>query len=99
MSTPNGSGPSPGLGSMSEWASALAALPDPVLVFEAVRDSGGTVVELTCTFVNEAASRLYGMSVDEVLGHGVIELFPLIKEAGTWDAYLGVHRIRLADVL
>jgi PAS domain S-box-containing protein len=57
---------------------------------EAVRDPDGTVVKLVYTFLNEAAARLYGKSVDEVLGHGRCELFPSAKEAGIWDTYMGV---------
>jgi PAS domain S-box-containing protein len=45
---------------------------------------------LRYAFLNEAAARLYGMSVDEVLGHGQCELFPSVKELGIWDSYLGV---------
>ena len=40
--------------------------------------------------MNEAAARLYGMSVDEVLGHGLCELLPTVKELGIWDTYVGV---------
>ena len=88
VSARRGSGPSPGSGTTIEWASALAALPDPLFIMEAVRDPDGTVVELTYSFLNEAAARLYGMSVDEVMGHGQIELFPSVM--GIWDSYLGV---------
>jgi PAS domain S-box-containing protein len=88
--TRKGDGPSLGRGSTVEWASVLAALPDPLFIMEAVRDPGGTVVELTYKFLNEAAARLYGKSVDEVVGHGQCELFPTVKELGIWDAYLRV---------
>ena len=70
MSARRGSGPSPGRGSTIQWASALAALPDPLFIMEAIRDPDGTVVELVYAFLNEAAARLYGKSVDQVLGHG-----------------------------
>jgi PAS domain S-box-containing protein len=90
VSAQKSSGPSPGRGSTIEWASVLAALPDPLFILEAVRDPDGTVVELVYAFLNEAAARLYGMSVDEVVGHGQCELFPTVKELGIWDSYLGV---------
>ena len=80
----------PGWGSIIEWASAMVALPEPVFGFKAVRDPDGKVVELTYAFLNDAGARLYGKSVDEVLGHGKIELFPSVKELGIWDTYLGV---------
>ena len=90
MSSRKDSASSPELASTTDKASALVALPIPLFIFKAVRDPDGTVVELTYTFLNEAASRLYGMQVDEVLGHGLCELFPSVRELGLWDIYLGV---------
>jgi PAS domain S-box-containing protein len=68
----------------------MRALTNPAFVFMPVRDRDGTVTELTYVFLNDAAGRLYGRSVDEVLGHGQCELFPSVRETGIWDAYLGV---------
>ena len=90
MSARKSSGQEQERASATEWASALAALPDPLFIMEAVRDPDGTVAELVYAFINEAAARLHGMSVDEVLGHGLCELFPTVKEKGIWDTYLGV---------
>jgi PAS domain-containing protein len=81
---------SPELATTIDQASALAALPDPLFIMTAVRDPDGTVVELVYAFLNEAAARLYGMRVDQVLGHGQCELFPSVRELGIWDTYLGV---------
>ena len=81
---------SPELASIGDQACALAELPDPVFIMKAIRDPDGTVVELIYAFLNEAAARLYGMQVDEVLGHGQCELFPSVRELGIWDTYLGV---------
>ena len=61
-----------------------------MFIMKAIRDPDGTVVELIYAFLNEAAARLYGMQVDEVLGHGQCELFPSVRELGIWDTYLGV---------
>ena len=90
MSSRKDSALSPELASTSEKVSALVALPIPLVILKAVRDPDGTVVELVYTFLNEAAARLYGMPVDEVLGHGQCELFPSVRELGMWDNYLGV---------
>ena len=78
------------LASIGDQACALAELPDPVFIMKPIRDPDGTVVELIYAFLNEAAARLYGMQVDEVLGHGQCELFPSVRELGIWDTYLGV---------
>jgi PAS domain S-box-containing protein len=77
---------------MEELAHAMEALSHPVFVLTAVRDADGTVAELTYAFVNEAAARLYGMSVEEVVGHGQLELFGSVSELGIWDGYLEVLR-------
>ena len=90
VSSRNDNVSSPELASTIDKASALAELPDPLFIMSAVRDPDGTVVELTYAFLNEAAARLYGMRVDEVLGHGQCELFPSVRELGIWDTYLAV---------
>jgi len=81
---------SPELASTTDKASALVALPIPLVILKAVRDPDGTVVELVYTFLNEAAARLYGMRLDEVLGHELCEIFPSVRELGIWDTYMGV---------
>ena len=90
MSSREGSASSPELASTIDKASALVALPIPLVILKAVRDPDGTVVELVYTFVNEAGARLVNMRVDEVLGHGLCEIFPSVEELGIWDTYLGV---------
>ena len=90
VSSPENSASSPELASTSDKASALVALPIPLVILKAVRDPDGTVVELVYTFLNEAAARLYGMRLDEVLGHGLCEIFPSVRELGIWDTYMGV---------
>jgi hypothetical protein len=79
-----------GLSTTDDLVAALEALLDPVFVFKVVRDPGGRVVELVHTFLNESAARLYGIPVEEVLGRGMLELYPAVREQGLWDAYLGV---------
>jgi PAS domain S-box-containing protein len=83
-------GKGPGLVSTDEQADALAAMPNPVFIMNAVRDSNGQIVELMYAFLNKAAAQLYGRSVEEVLGHGQCELFPSVRKLGLWDAYLRV---------
>ncbi|WP_407344724.1 EAL domain-containing protein [Pengzhenrongella phosphoraccumulans] len=92
MSTPDGDegARSPGVASGVELRSALAALPDPVFIMKAVRAADGSVVELMYTYVNDAVARLYGLPVEAVLGHGLVELFPSVKELGLFDAEVGV---------
>ena len=89
----------PGLSSTGERASALDALPDPLFIMKPVRDVHGTIVELTYAFLNEAAARLCGMSVDEVLGHGAVRAVPVRQGAGDLGLLPGGHRVRFTGVL
>ena len=51
-----------------------------------VRDGSGAIVELVYSFINDAALSLYGMTSDDVVGHGLLELFPSSRENGVFDA-------------
>ena len=71
-------------------AAALAALPDPVFIQQAVRDADGTIVELRYAFLNEAAARLLGLPLEAVLGRDFSQLFPSVRELGIFDTYVSV---------
>ncbi|PKM08133.1 MAG: hypothetical protein CVV17_01435, partial [Gammaproteobacteria bacterium HGW-Gammaproteobacteria-7] len=60
--------------------------PFPGFLMTPVLDDSGTIVELMYSFVNDAALRLYGMERDDVVGHGLLELFPSSRENGIFDA-------------
>ena len=98
MSVRKGSGTSLGQGARSEWASALAALSDPVFIFQAVRYPDGTVADLQFVFLNEAAGRLIGQPIESVLGRGQIEVYPSVREVGIWDTYMRVLESGTAEV-
>ena len=59
---------------------------DPSFIMHPVRDGSGTIVELVYSFLNDAALRLYDMSREDVLGKGLLELFPSARENGIFDA-------------
>lgn len=58
----------------------------PAFVMNPVRDDSGTIVELVYAFINDAALKLYGMARDDVVGRGLLELFPSSRENGIFDA-------------
>jgi len=64
----------------------LRESPFPAFVMTPVRDDSGTIVELVYAFINDAALKLYGMARDDVVGRGLLELFPSSRENGIFDA-------------
>jgi len=60
--------------------------PFPAFLMTPLRDGSGTIVELVYAFINDAALTLYGMDRDEVVGHGLLELFPSSRENGIFEA-------------
>lgn len=82
--------PSPGLASVGELAAALSVLPDPVYIMRAVRDPDGMVVELRYVFLNEASARLLARPVEPLVGRGLSEVFPSVRELGIFDRYVAV---------
>lgn len=57
-----------------------------ISTFEAVRDPEGTIVDLRYLSANEAATR-GSRSVADLLGKGLCELFPGVRESGLFDRY------------
>jgi diguanylate cyclase (GGDEF)-like protein/PAS domain S-box-containing protein len=71
-----------------EWLRlSLDALQESFFIFQAVRDDDGSVADLRYAFVNPAAERLYGLPVSQILGHGLLELFPSVADLGIFDCY------------
>ncbi len=58
----------------------------PAFVMTPIRDDSGTIVELVYAFINDAALELYGTARDDVVGRGLLELFPSSRDNGIFDA-------------
>ena len=71
---------------------SLDALQESCFIFEAVRDDQGAVVDLRYQFMNAAGERLYGRPAAEVLGHGLLELFPSVGRLGIFACYVEALR-------
>ena len=74
--------------SEERFRSAIDALMDPFFMFAPVRDGQGKIVDLEYRYINQAALRLYQMPRQDVIGHGLLKLFPSGRELGIWDTYL-----------
>ena len=57
------------------------ALLDPQVLLEAVRDSSGRVVDFRYREVNQATCDYFGLARDDILGRGMVETLPGIREA------------------
>jgi PAS domain S-box-containing protein len=51
----------------------LASLPDPVLLFEPLRDEEGRVVDFRIAYRNPAAAQVSGVPDDQLVGHRLLE--------------------------
>jgi|GEM_PF-710605 len=68
-----------------EIPEALLHSPLPAFLMTPVRDDSGTIVELVYALINDAALRLYGMEREDVVGRGLLELFPSSRENGIFE--------------
>lgn len=69
---------------MRVWADALL---DPVVLYEAVRDDAGAVVDFLCRDLNRAACEEVGLPRHELVGRSVVETLPLFESSGLLRRY------------
>ncbi len=74
--------------SEKRFRSAVHAVGCPFFILAPVRQDDGRIIELEYKYLNRAALQLYGVSEPEVIGHGLLELFPSVRELGIFDSYL-----------
>jgi PAS domain S-box-containing protein len=65
----------------------LSATQNGVLVYHAVRDNAGTIVDLRVAMVNAVAEQDFGKPATEILGQSYSRLFPNVAEADLFDHY------------
>ena len=70
--------------------SVLAASPDGVMAFRTVRDDEGGAVDFEWTLANPRAAEIVGRDADALVGARLLDVFPGNREAGLFDAYVGV---------
>ena len=69
---------------MRVWADAL---PDPVVLYEAVRDDDGRVVDFICRDLNRATCEEVGLSRSQLLGRKLVETLPVFATSGLLERY------------
>lgn len=65
--------------------SVLNTCMEGVVMFRAVRDSDGVLVDLEYLLVNSSAERILGRGADELLGKQLLECFPNHRDTGLID--------------
>jgi PAS domain S-box-containing protein len=68
----------------------LDVLLDPLVLFEAVRDDTGRIVDFVYAEANQAACEYNLMSRDELVGSRLLDLLPGHRESGLFAAYVDV---------
>ena len=63
------------------------SLVDPLVLFSAVRDEAGSIVDFVYEDVNEATCEYLSMGRDELIGTRMLATLPGMAEAGLLDAY------------
>lgn len=63
------------------------ALLDPLVVFEPVRDDAGYVTDFRFIDVNRATTEYLGLSREEFIGRGILDIFPAFGGSGLLDIY------------
>ncbi len=63
------------------------ALLDPVVLYEAVRDEGGRIVDFTCRDLNLAACEETGLPRTDLLGQRLMETLPAFESSGLLERY------------
>src|SRR5919202_2811020 len=76
--------------SQSLLASVLNTSQDGVMVFEAIRDSGGKIVDFKWILANPAAEKMTGRTSHDLLGKQLLVELPGNREAGLFDRYVTV---------
>lgn len=63
------------------------ALLDPVVLYEAVRDENGRVVDFLCRDLNRAACDEVGLSRANLVGRTLLEILPMFADSGLLERY------------
>jgi len=73
-----------------DFRSSLEALDEAFFRMSAVRDARGRLVDFQYVYCNQAALRLLNRRREDVSGQHLLELFPLHRTSGLFDAYARV---------
>lgn len=76
--------------SEERFRAALGSMLDGFVLYRAQRDKSGEIVDLICEYANDATIANGGGPAEEMIGRGMLELFPELREQGLFDQYVQV---------
>ncbi|MGH3733076.1 MAG: PAS domain S-box protein [Acidimicrobiales bacterium] len=78
-------------------AATLDSLMDPHVIFEAVRDDSGRVIDFIFTDANDAAIEYNHSTREEMIGASLLDILPGHESSGTFEIY--VHALETGEPL
>ena len=70
--------------------SVLNGCQTPIVLFEAIRDTTGRIIDFRYLIQNEANARLLGYPIPETTTKTMLEVLPNLKSSGIFDRYVSV---------
>lgn len=71
----------------ARFRAALDASPDACFLLGAARSDDGLVSDLVFTEANAACETLYGIPARDLIGRGLCEVFPGVRDSAVWTHY------------
>jgi PAS domain-containing protein len=75
----------------------LDSLMDPHVIFEAVRDEDGRVIDFIFTDANDAAIQYNNSTREKMIGARLLDILPGLRSSGTFEVY--VHALESGEPL
>lgn len=76
--------------SEARFRAVQQTMPDGFVMYSAVRDEGGQIVDFRCEFANPAAAAFAVQNIGEMVGRRMTEIAPLTHATGLFDIYCHV---------
>ncbi len=77
--------------------SVLNGCQTPIVLFEAMRDSAGHIIDFRYLIQNEANARLVGHAIAETASKTMLQVLPNLKSSGIFDRYVAVTETGLSQ--
>lgn len=68
--------------------SVLDASSNGIVTERAMRNADGVIIDFLIVSANQQAAQIVQSTVDDLVGHGDLELHPTLRETGLFDAYV-----------